>query len=235
MRFTGLLQPILLEVDTSVSSILIQYRSGFLSGLSVTLLLCTIVWVSGLILGTLLGGLSYHHREMKLLLKGFSFFLASIPILILLFWMHYPLQELLGVVILPFVTASITLSFINTIAIAQLVHDALSTFPDQYRVAGRVCGLQPKHIFFKIELPILFRQLIPQILNQQVAMLHMSLFASLISVQELFRCAQQINALIYRPVEIYSALALFFLSVCLPLTLFAEWLKQRFTRDLSER
>ena len=66
-------------------------------------------------------------------------------------------------------------------------------------------------------------------------MLQCSLFASLISVDEIFRVAQRINATIYRPVEIYSALALLFLAVCLPLNGLALWLRMRFTRDLSEK
>ena len=66
-------------------------------------------------------------------------------------------------------------------------------------------------------------------------MLHATLFASLISVEELFRVSQRINSTIYRPIEIYTALALFFLVVCLPINLFAVYLKRYYTRDLSER
>jgi polar amino acid transport system permease protein len=69
----------------------------------------------------------------------------------------------------------------------------------------------------------------------QVGMLHATLFASLISVEEIFRVSQRINSTIYRPVEIYTALALFFLMVCLPINLLAAYLKKRYTRDLSER
>jgi len=66
-------------------------------------------------------------------------------------------------------------------------------------------------------------------------MLQATLFASLISVEEIFRVSQRINSTIYRPVEIYTALALFFLAVCLPINLAAAYLKKRYTRDLSER
>ena len=65
-------------------------------------------------------------------------------------------------------------------------------------------------------------------------MLQLTLFASLITVGEIFRVAQQINAQIYEPMQIYSALAIFFLVICLPLNGLAEWLKHKFTRDISE-
>jgi ABC-type amino acid transport system permease subunit len=88
---------------------------------------------------------------------------------------------------------------------------------------------------FRIQLPLILRQVIPALLPLQVVMLHTTLFASLISVEEIFRVAQRINAQIYRPVEIYTALGIFFLGVCLPVNGVALWLKRRFTRDLSER
>ena len=64
--------------------------------------------------------------------------------------------------------------------------------------------------------------------------LTLPLFASLISVEEIFRVAQRINAQIYRPVEIYTALGLFFLAVCLPVNGLAYWLQKRYTRNISE-
>jgi ABC-type amino acid transport system permease subunit len=85
-----------------------------------------------------------------------------------------------------------------------------------------------------IQLPLIFRQVLPGLLLLQVMMLHTTLFASLISVEEIFRVAQRINAQIYRPVEIYTALGVFFLMVSLPINGFALWFKAKFTRDISE-
>ena len=65
-------------------------------------------------------------------------------------------------------------------------------------------------------------------------MLQTTLFASLISVDVIFRIAQRINAQVYKPVEIYTALAVLFLIVCLPLHGLAHWLRVRYTRDFSE-
>ncbi|MBV8060036.1 MAG: ABC transporter permease subunit, partial [Alphaproteobacteria bacterium] len=128
-----------------------------------------------------------------------------------------------------------TLSLVNIFAVGEMVRQAVTDFPAQYIIAGRVCGLPTRDIVTRIQLPILFRQLLPGLLVQQVGMLHATLFASLISVEEIFRVAQRINSTVYRPIEIYTALAVFFLIVCLPVTMFAALLKKRFTRDFSER
>lgn len=220
----------------TIVQIIVQYKEGLLSGLLVTLGLCLIVWLSGLVFGVLFGAFAHRQKESTgLALKVLSFLLASIPILVLLFWLHYPLQELLGVVIIPFITAAIALSLVNIVGVAQIVRDVLNDFPRQYAIAGKVCGLSDKEIFTKIEFPIIFRQVIPQFLTLQVSMLQMTLFASLISVQEIFRVAQQINSVIYKPVEIYTALAIFFIVICLPLNILAYWFKNKYTRNVSEQ
>ena len=220
----------------SVWNILYTYKEGLLSGLLVTLALCLIIWLSGSVFGVLIGAFAHRQKESTgWFLKILSFLLASTPVLVLLFWLHYPLQAMLAVVIIPFITAAFALSLINIVGVAQIVRDVLGDFPQQYAIAGKVCGLTDREIFFKIELPIIFRQTIPQFLTLQVSMLQMTLFASLISVQEVFRVAQQINSIVYKPIEIYTALAVFFIAICLPLNLLAYWFKNKYTRNLSEK
>ncbi len=220
----------------SVLDILITYHIAFLQGLSVTLKLCAVIWSVGLVGGVALGVMGGYRKESwGRVIHGSSFLFSAIPTLVILFWLHYPAQAALDVVIDPFYTAALTLSLVNIFSVAESVRLAVSDFPAQYIVAGRVCGLRSRDIVRYIQLPILFRQLLPGIMVLQVGMLHMTLFASLISVEEMFRVAQRINSMIYRPIEIYTALAFFFLLVCLPIHILAAHLKRRYTRDLSER
>lgn len=220
----------------SVWDILTTYYPAFLGGLKVTLQLCAIIWICGLILGSALGlaGNKFPKR-IGFPSQGFSFLLGGIPLLVFLFWLHYPVQAMFNVVIDPFYTAAFTLSVVNMFAVADIVRGALHDFPKQYLTAAKVTGLTRKQTIFKIQLPLILRETIPPLLLLQVAMLHTTLFSSLISVEEIFRVAQRINAQIYRPVEIYTALGFFFLAVCLPVNGFAFWLKKRFTRNLSEQ
>lgn len=219
----------------TIINIIVQYKEGLLSGLLVTLGLIIVVWLSGLVLGVLLGSNAQQYKLTGNFLKFSWFLISSIPILVLLFWFHFPLQEILGVVIKPFVTASVALSIVNIVFVAAIVRDALDQFPEQYAIAGKVSGLNDREIFFKIKFPLIFRAVIPQLLFLQVAMLQATIFASLISVNEIFRVAQQINSMVYKPVEIYTTLALFFIIICLPLNLLAYWLKNKYTRNLSEK
>lgn len=215
--------------------ILYQYREEFLVGLTVTLKLCLLVWGIGLFFGFLIG---YTGSKLKTAVgipsRVISFILGGIPVLVFLFWLHYPFQYWLGVVIDGFYTAVVALSIINTFLVADTVRNALNNFPSQFTLTGEVCGLDRKTIFRKIQLPIILRQILPGILFTQVAMLQSTLFASLISVEEIFRVSQRINSSIYKPVEIYTALAVLFLLICLPINGIAYWIKKKYTRDFSE-
>lgn len=216
--------------------ILIKYQNAFAEGLTTTFRLTLLIWFFGLFGGTIVGIVG---SKWKLFIgipsRLISFVLSGMPILVFLFWLHYPMQALLGVVIDPFFTAVVTLSLINIFAVADVVRGVLSDFPRQYVIAGQVCGMTPSQILLYIQLPIVLRQSVPVLLMLQVNMLQATLFASLISVNEIFRVAQQINSQIYKPVEIYTALGVLFLAICLPMNGIALWLKSRFTRDLSER
>jgi polar amino acid transport system permease protein len=219
----------------TVLNILMEYREGFFSGLIVTLNLCLIVWTVGILGGAMLGfaGAKWY-GEIGTASRIVSFILSGTPILVLLFWLHYPLQAQLRLVINPFYTAVAALSIVNIFAVSDIVRNTLRDFPQQYIIAAKVCGLSPVDIALDIQLPIVLRQVLPGLLTLQVNMLQSTLFASLISVDEIFRVAQRINATIYKPVEIYTALALFFIAICLPINGLALWLKQRFTRDISD-
>jgi polar amino acid transport system permease protein len=219
----------------TIVSILAQYHEALFQGLLVTLALSAIVWACGIGCGITFGALAHKAAGgTESFLQYASFLVTSIPLLVLLYWLYYPLQSILGIAISPFITAAFTLSLVNTIFVAQIVKNVLDEFPREYAIAGRVCGMSARDIFLRIEFPIILRQIIPQLLTLQVTMLQMTVFASLISVEELFRKVQEINAMIYKPIELYTTLALFFIAICLPLNWLAHHLKVRYTRNVSE-
>ena len=168
------------------------------------------------------------------MLSILAFVVLGLPILVLLYWLHFPVQAYFRITIDPFWTAVLALAVVNTVIVSEDVVNVLNDFPSQYIAAAKVCGMSRMEIITRIQAPLVLRQVLPALLKTQVYMLQATLFASLISVQEIFRVAQSINAQEYRPVEVYSTLAIFFLCICLPLNGLAIWLRHRFTRDTSE-
>jgi polar amino acid transport system permease protein len=218
-----------------IPNLLNQYHEALLSGFFVTLKLCLIAWVGGLMIGSILGYFTHSYQSsVGKFLTCVGFLVSSTPFLIILFWFYYPFQEIFGLVVDSFWTSSLVLVLIPTIGVAQIVRNSLDTFPSQYLLVAKVCGLSRRDTLIQIQLPILLQNIIPQLLQLQVNILHLTLFASLISTQELFRIGQQINSLTNRPVEIYTMLGLFYILISLPINFFAFWLQQKYTRNFSE-
>ena len=219
-----------------ILEIFIAYKKGFLQGLLVTLKLCLCVWIAGIILGTVIGALSAkYNKSFGLVVKIISTLIAGVPIIVLMYWLYYPVQHQLGVNISPFKVAVFALSLANIFTVADLVKNAINDLPNQYLISAKVSGLSEKTTLFKIQIPLIFKQLVGPILLAQITMLHCSIFASLINVDEIFRQIQRINALVYKPIELYSALAVFFIVITIPLTLTAQFLKKKYAKDYSER
>ncbi len=209
--------------------VLLTYHALFLEGFVTTLKLLGFIMLIGIPFGVLLGIIGGRFSEgVSSLIKGLRFITKVIPVLVFLFWLHYPLQGLLGVVVNPFWTTIIALGIINTIATAHVVTIELEMLPKPYREAGITLGMTPLAVIRHIELPLLMRRVLPQLLLNQAAMLEYTLFASLISVPELFRVAQSINSMVYKPVEIYSLLVLFFFIILAPLHLLISWLQKKY-------
>lgn len=219
----------------TVVDILVKYRSELFAGIWVTLKLCLLIYPIGVSLGSLLGIARHKWRFFIGIPSSFlSILLSSTPIIVFLFWLHYPLQYLLNVVIDPFKTSVFALSVLMIFLVSDITKNALDNFPTELLQSAKVCGLSYRESIVQIQLPIIYRQILPNILFVMISILQATLFTSLISVEEIFRVAQQINADVYKPVEIYTSLALFFIIICMSLNLIAFWVKSKYKWSLTE-
>ncbi len=208
--------------------ILIEYRHLFLQGFLTTVKLLFLIIVIGVPLGVMLGVLGGRYsRAVAAVVSSLKFLTKIVPVLVLLFWLHFPLQAILGIVVDPFLTTVIALSFVNMVAVAYIIQSELKLLPIAYKEAGITLGMTKEQIVEHIELPILMKRALPSIALNQASMLEYTLFASLISVPELFKVSQTINSMVYDPVAIYSLLVLFFAIILAPLHILITIYKKR--------
>jgi polar amino acid transport system permease protein len=207
-----------------------RYFPALLDGALVTLQLASITWLGGLVFGATIGiWRASRMRERSRMVTDLAVLaLSSVPVMVYLLWVHYPLQSWLGVQIPPFYTAAITFTIYNSLAVGEIVAGAIREVPIAYQMAARVGGV-PRALYLRtVVVPLATRAALPSYLVSQVTALHLTLFASLISVDELFRAVQRINALEYDAVSIYSLLVIFYFGLSLPLLVAAKWASRKF-------
>lgn len=202
-----------------------RYHQALIDGALVTIQLAALVWGIGIALGLAVGlfrAMLGSGRESTVYAVA-SLALGSVPVLVYLFWAYYPLQSLLHLSIAPFVTAAIVLSLYNALTVSEIALKAMQSLPVAYRLSARTIGIRPAAYFRHILAPLLLRAMLPGLLSSQVTALHLTLFASLISVDELFRVTQRINAIEYNAVGVFSLLAAFYFFISFPLLLLSRW------------
>ena len=208
-------------------SVLTDNTSAWLAGLSVSLSLCLIAWSTGIFVGTILGIAGTRLRFLARMTRGVNGFLLSVPLIVLLFYAHYPLQALLAITIPPFATGAAILSVCNCFAVAEIVRSELMHVPVEHLWVARMSNLPPQVIAWRVMMPLVSRHVMGPLLVQQVAVLQASLLTSFIGVQELFRAALRVNAVTLRPIPIFTALAIILLVVCLPVLSTGWYLARR--------
>lgn len=216
--------------------ILWDYREAYMKGIAVTFQLVMLTSLFGTLIGLFLE-MSCHYLNFRLrrIVDFIALSIASIPALVILFWLYYPAQTLLNISMSPFTTALVALIIINSLTVYRMISDAMHEFPKQYISTALVCGMKQWAIIRHIQAPLIFRAVIPRWIDQQVVILHTSVFASLISVEEIFRASQRINSVVYQPVVIYTSMAFVFLITAGSSIYLANILRRKFSRDFSER
>lgn len=216
--------------------VLWQYREAFAKGFLVTCELVTASAIAGTFIGILLEWVCSTSGEIvRRVIDGIAFAVSAIPALVILFWFYYPAQSLLHVSVSPFLTALAALTLMVSFAAYRIIADALKDFPQQFATTALVLGLDRAQILRYIQMPLVIRAALPRWVDLIVVILQTSVFASLISVEEVFRVSQRINSVVYRPVVIYTAMAVLFLITAGSGMYLARYLRARFYRDLSER
>ena len=219
----------------SIWEILYQYKNVFLEGLSVTLSLCAIIFPISIFLGSLLGFFSHKYsKSIGILIRIVSIIISSIPILVFLFWMHYPFQYIFNLRIDPFNTSVFVISIAATFIMSDYVGNAFKTFPTELISTAKVLGLSKSEIARKVQFPVIFRQLLPQIVMLFSFILQATIFCSFISVGELFKKAQELNADIFKPIELYSIVALFFTTICIIINVLSLYFHKKYSYDLNK-
>ena len=209
---------------TDFFSLLQRYREALIAGSLTSLQLAAIAWIGGLLVGTLLGIWRASHRRgaKRSGVAVLSVMASSIPVMVYLLWCHYPLQTLLGISVPPFATAAAVFTFYNALTIGEIIRAAIGDLPLAFSLAAKATGV-PGSVYTRyIMAPLALRAALPAYLVSQVTVLHITLFASLISVDELFRVTQRINALEYNAVGVFSLLALFYFVLSFPLLIVAR-------------
>ena len=200
--------------------VLLQYQDELLHGLLITLYITAISllasWVIGIVVGVAGASESRLGRGVaSLYVETFR----VIPELIVIFWMYYCLPILFDVRMSSFLTGFLALSLIGGSTAAEIFRAGFVHVPRGEVEAARSLGMSWFQSFRVIVLPQAVRLMIPPLVNHAIDLLKISALLSTITVTELMYVAGHLNTLTFRPMEIFTVVALMYFAVAYPVSL----------------
>ena len=151
------------------------------------------------------------------------------PLLVQIIWFYYALPVVLGVNIPAHIAAISVLSLYGGAFYAEIVRGSIESVDRGQWDAARALGLGPWRVLRLVILPQALKPMLAPYVNQSVTQLKNTSLVSVIAVPDLVYNATLINADTYRPLEVYTIVALIYFAILFPATLVAR----RFERGLT--
>lgn len=200
-------------------NILWGYRWLFLEGTLVTIGLTASVIVLGLFFG-LVAGLAQLSRSgtFRWTSWGYIELFRCTPLLVQLLWFYYALPILTGIEISAITASILTLSLYGGSFYAEVIRGGILAIDGGQREAGLALGLTPGKVMRRIVLPQAIKQMIPPLMNQSIIQFKNTSLVSVLTVPDLLYQGQSAATETYRPLEVYTVIAIIYFVVLVPLT-----------------
>lgn len=200
-----------------------------LDGLWLTLAISGLSLVISMAFGLLVALLRLSpSRPLSFTAATYSEVFRDTPALVQLIWVYYVLPILLGIRISAFSAAVIGLTMHSTAYLAEIYRAGIQAVPKGHREAAQVLGMSPVQIMWRIVLPQAIKTVLPPLCNNFVDLIKLSSLASTFAVAEVTRKATELSASTFRPMEIFSFVALLYFFICWPLSMLVRQLERRF-------
>jgi len=191
-----------------------------MSGLQMTLFISAVTLVLAMLGGLVIAGLDMSRwRALRWLGVSFGEVIRNTPILVQLLWVYYVLPIVFGVGIGGVAALIIGLSVYQASFISEVYRAGIQAVPKGHREAAQVLGLTSVQSFRRIVLPQAIRMTLPPLASNFVQLIKFSSLGAVISVSEITRRGMELSASTFRPLEIFTFIAVVYFCICWPLAM----------------
>ena len=212
-----------LNVDLMINSLPL-----LIAGAGITIQITAISVGLGLIIGMFVGIARISNvKLLRWLAAIYIDFLRGTPLLVQIFLIYFALPVLLGQRVDPFI-AAITACGINSGAyIDEIFRAGIQAIDEGQMEAGRSLGMTWVQTMRYIIVPQAFKNIVPPLGNEFIALLKDSSLVSVIGFEELTRRGQLIIARTYGSLEIWISVAIIYLVMTLTISRLVAYLEKR--------
>lgn len=204
-------------------SLFYQYRGMMGAAALVTFQVVALSVVLGILIGLALAPLRMSERRiLRYPATGVVEVIRSVPPLVLVVWSYYCLPILTGLALPAFWTCVIAIALYSGVFYAEIFRAGVQAVDRGLIEAGMSVGMRPATVMLRVTGPLAFLRVLPPFTSQCVMAIKNSVLGSYIAVGEILYEGQRLSTHTFRPLEVLTLVAAFFVAIILPLTLTAS-------------
>ena len=209
-----------------------EYRATLLWGLVTTLWMGVAAFVLALPSGILLalGRLrtGWSGWALRLPIMALVDVVRFTPLLVQAVWIHFALPALTGYSTSATTSGLVALTLHVSAYVSEIMRAGITAIPGGQWEAARALGLRPRSVFRKVILPQVWPLVMPPLANVAVATFKLTAILSILAIDDLMKVANRVNTFVFRPLEIFTVVAVVYLVLGLVLTWVTRRIERRF-------
>jgi polar amino acid transport system permease protein len=209
-------------------SFLSGHLSDLLAGLKVTIELALTANAMGVVLGFMLCMLAMSPwRIIRYPTQLFIEFFRCTPALLQIIWFFYCIPMMVDFFIDPFLMGVLALGLNLSAFNAEAYRAGVQAVPREHLDACVALGLKPYQKTTYVILPQALRTALPVLLTNGIGTLQQSALVAIVAISDLMYVGKTIATDSYRPLEIYSVVALIYFVMSVPFSKVVNIIERR--------
>ncbi|MEV6848046.1 amino acid ABC transporter permease [Actinoplanes sp. NPDC051411] len=127
------------------------------------------------------------------------------------------------------------LTIYNSVVIAEILRSGMEGLPYGQAEAASAIGLSPLQTTRMILLPQAYRIMLPALISQLVVVLKDTSLGFIVSYEETLNIGKQIIGVLDNPIQVYTVIAVLFITVNYSLSKLAQYIQRRLARGPKTR
>lgn len=211
--------------------LILSYWNLWLKALGITLAYSAGTIVGGLIIGVLFGmALLYRRKWVTLPIHLYVELFRCTPLLVQIVWFYYALPIVLAVELPAWLAAGLGLTLYMGAFSTEIVRGGIISIDKGQWQASRALGMTNFEMMRNIILPQAAKRMVPPFVNQSITQLKNTSLLYVVAVPDLMYTGSIVVSDTFRPLEVYTSVALAYFVILYPLTLWASRLEARVDR-----
>ena len=211
--------------------VLAGYEEWWLQALLVTIAYATGTVIGGLIIGVVCGmGLLANRWWLSGPIHAYVELFRCTPVLVQIIWFFFALPIIIDVDLPGWLAAGIGLTLYMGCFATEIFRGGIISIDKGQWQAARAIGMTYVEMMRHIILPQAIRRMVPPFVNQSVIQFKNTALLYVVAVPDLMYTGYLVVADTYRPLEVYSGVAIAYFVLLYPLTQWGKRLEARSDR-----